>query len=258
MTILYSFYSAQGIIFAADSQITARGERVARPSQPKVLPIPHLGVAREGGLIGYFGLAQVRGTPMADWLRDVIARRPMSPHVGDFSGYLVSCISQDATRRELKEACGFHIGAFEKSGSLTIPVFHFVRNIRTLRPDGTYTDVDTFIHEEQLIARDFASVPVARVRQRLRQREQARGFPHWYRNGDLPNFGPITSLLEEAVAALVSRRVGGFRPPATADGWRMLARTMMTTVSNLYKVYQTDTAPSVGRRAVVKVINWPS
>jgi hypothetical protein len=51
MTMLYSFYSAEGIVYAADSRITRRGAGGPLPAQRKVLPIPGLG--ESSGVIGF-------------------------------------------------------------------------------------------------------------------------------------------------------------------------------------------------------------
>src|SRR5437016_6050906 len=72
VTMLYSFYTAEGIVYAADSRITHKGGTLPLMAQRKVLPLPGFGVSN--GVIGFFGLAQVGGQAMSDWLRDIIAR----------------------------------------------------------------------------------------------------------------------------------------------------------------------------------------
>jgi hypothetical protein len=130
MTMLYSLYTAEGIVFAADSRITAQGVGQPLPPQRKVLPVPQLGFA--GGVIGFFGLAQVAGQPMTDWLQRVISDWPGAADAGDFARHLAGRLAADAhaRARETRRMSGFHIGTFERHEGRVVPTFLFVRNAR--------------------------------------------------------------------------------------------------------------------------------
>jgi hypothetical protein len=259
MTMLYSLYSAEGIIFAADSQVTGPGELKPRRPQTKVLRIPGLGVADEGGVIGFFGLAQVGGVQMSDWLRAAIARRPRQTHVHDFCDYLINEIHCTATAEELKCASGFHIGAFEIAESAVVPVFYFVRNCFSISDDGVYADIRDYKYEEQLVNRyRAANLPIPQMRSWLRDFQSSHGYPFWYRNGDLPHFTYITSSLKSAIERLVSKRGSAFQSPSTLQQWQQLARTLVVTSSNLYRIYYRHTPPLVGQKPIVETIGWPT
>lgn len=255
MTILYSFYSAEGIVFAADSRITRRGARGPLPAQSKVLPIPGLG--ESSGVIGYFGLAQVAGQPMDDWLRDVIAKYTFFNDADSFARYLIARIEGEGTPAELAEVSGFHIGTFDKRGAIVVPSFTFVRNAHTFQ-GGRYSNVGRFmLPDEQLLGRDLKAVPLAHVRDALRTRQKATGMPHWYRNGDVPYFGPITSLLEVALQGLVQQPKSRFCAPTSLDSWSRLARTLVASTGSLYRIYFAGVTPPVGDRVVVETVSWP-
>lgn len=255
MTMLYSFYSAEGIVYAADSRITSGGAGGLLPAQRKVLPIPGLG--ESSGVIGYFGLAQVAGQPMDAWLRKLIAKYPAARDADSFARNLIVRVETEATPSELAEVSGFHIGTFEESDGIVVPTFTFVRNAPTFQ-NGHYSNVGRFMPpEEQLLGRDLLSVPAANVRDVLRARQRATGMPQWYRNGDVPYFGPITSLLEAALQSLVQQPKSRFRAPSSIDSWRRLARTLVASTGSLYRVYFAGITPPVGDRVVVEVVPWP-
>lgn len=194
MTMLYSLYTAEGIAYAADSRVV-RPPSERQPRQRKVLTVPRLGVADESGVIGWFGLAEVRRRPMDQWLRAVIDHWPGSADVGKFASHLIERLRERTAREEL-DVSGFHIGAFEERDGVVVPVFYFVRNMFKLNDDGTYGDIrNCYEPEEQLLGRDckrlLGDPPMAEVKEALRRFQIERGLPVWYRNGDLPRFTPI-------------------------------------------------------------------
>jgi len=257
MTMLYSLYTAEGIVFAADSQITAQGEAHPRRSQRKVLRVPHLGVATEGGVIGFFGLAEVGHQLMADWLRQVVAEPTRPADLDRFGEYLVHRLLQDAAPRQLQHHSGFHIGAFVREDRLTLPAFRYASNIHGLSDDGSYTDIGAYSFDpEDHLARDSKEIPRSELRAALRRRQNDSGFPHWYRNGDLANFAPLTNAVELVIGHLV-RSGAYFRSPATIEGWEVLGQTLVVTVSQLHRAYRTAGPATIGSRPVALGVKWP-
>lgn len=251
MTMLYSLFTAQGIVFAADSQITAQGEKSPRPSQRKVFRVPHLGVAPEGGVIGFFGLAEVRSLTMSDWLRKLIAEPQRPGDVGEFGEYLVQRLVHDATPLQLEHSSGFHIGAFVREEGLALPVMRYASNIY-----GSYADVQQYyVDPQDHIARDW-NVPRSALRDLLGRRQGQFGFPHWYRNGDLPNFAPLTNVVKEAIEYLVCSG-HYFRAPSTIEDWQLLGRSLVVMVSQLHRVYHAGSPVSIGNRPVAVGVRWP-
>ena len=101
-------------------------------------------------MIGFFGLAQVGGRPMDEWLRDVIENYKAFRDADSFARYLAVQIESSATSAELSEVPGFHIGTFENRGSQIVPTFTFLRNVASLS-NGSYSGVGEFLPpEEQL------------------------------------------------------------------------------------------------------------
>jgi hypothetical protein len=92
VTLLVSLYTSRGIVFAADSQITVEAQPGAGTQrlepQTKLQRVRRLGIGRAGGVVGYFGLAEMNRQPMDDWLRERIDRFSGSRTVEDFAVYL--------------------------------------------------------------------------------------------------------------------------------------------------------------------------
>lgn len=255
MTMLYSFYAAEGIVFAADSRITHRGGKQPLDAQRKVLRLPGFGASN--GVIGFFGLAQVGGRPMSKWLQDMISRYRSAREADSFARHLSQRIEDSATTAELKEVSGFHIGTFERRAGQVVPTFTFLRNAHDFK-DGVYSNIGRFLQpHEQLLGRDLQAVPPGQVRYWLRQRQQQAGIPHWYRNGDVRHFGAIGTFLEIALSGLMQQPSTMFRAPASLEEWRRVARTLVSATGNLYRSYYAGTVPPVGGRVDVEAIPWP-
>jgi hypothetical protein len=258
MTMLYSLYAAEGIIFASDSRIIRLGAKQAEPPQQKVRRVYKVGLST--GLIGYYGLAQVKGEAMSSWLATLIGRWPGSREPERFADLVVDRLNRDAWARERKHVSGLHFGAFRKNGDRVEPVFFHIVNTHGFDDTtGLHTDPgDEWRCEEQLMGRDVARhgwVP-SRIRQHLRERQRAVGMALWYRNGDMPVFGPITGFLEVAIAHVVRRR--GYGAPNTLSGWERMARALVVTTSQLARALYKGKVPTIGDRARVLSVEWPA
>jgi len=255
MTMLYSLYPAEGIIFAADSRITRAGATSADPSQRKVLKVSRVGPTK--GLIGYYGLAQVNGQPMASWLSHLIARWPGSRDPEDFANAVVDGLNRETRARERREVSGLHFGAFRRTQGRTEPVFFHIVNTTGFE-GGVHTNpTDEWRCEEQLMGRDAPDTGWAapKIRQHLRER-QSVGMPMWYRNGDLPVFAPVAGLLE--VAASYMTRLPGYGPPKTLAGWEHFARVLVVTTVQLVRAFYYGKVPTIGDQARVVSVEWPT
>lgn len=254
VTMLSSFYSAEGIVFAADTQITVtlRGKSEAREPQKKVLRVPGVGVG--DGLLGYFGLAQVAGAPMTVWLRALLGSWP-GGSTTDLGDFIVAGLRQDSTSAERKETSGFHLGAFERRAGQIAPVFVYARNVDQHPTTGRYIHIGDYRVDDQLPGYYFKDVPLRELRSELRKWANTTGLPYWLRNGDLDFFAPVWNGLGDG-ALLISRQPG-YSAPNTLDSWETFARTLIVTTSNLYKILYTRGAPLIGNQPTVLSLPWP-
>lgn len=255
--MLYSLYPREGIVFVADSRILRPGAARAEPSQPKVLRVHRVGVT--AGLIGYYGLAEVRGQPMSKWLTTLIGQWPGSNDPQEFADHLVEALNREARARERKQVSGLHFGAYRRSEGRIEPVFFHIVNTHGFdETTGLHSNPgDTWRNEEQLMGRDVVNMglPPARIRWYLGQVQRLRGMPYWYRNGDMPVFGPVTSFLEVAIAHVV--RVRGYGAPHTISDWERVARVLVVTTSQLARAFYRGAVPTIGDRARALSVEWP-
>ncbi len=261
MTILYSCYVPQGIIFAADTMVTQRsGARFSflDSSQPKVFAVPGLGVHPNGGLVGYFGNAMVGAAPMWQWLPNVIGAFAHSVNTATFPAFLLQQLQSDARQRQLRSIQGFHIGAFERRSGHRVPVFWFLRNAEIDQTTGRYLPFPswTFRYDEQLLGRDYAVLLPRDVRDNIRTHVKVYGTPVWYCNGDLGVAAAAGLGVDVAAQAMMRFQSPGYRMPSSLERWRKLAGTYVSTASSLAQVYFRAGTPTIGGRVISLTVPW--
>ncbi len=108
------------IVFAADSRISSASGKY-HGSRKKIFEIARLNAG-----IGYFGLAEVRGIPMSDWL-NAHMRRDRSSNLADFASALATRLNRAVpTAHRSTSPSGFHLSGFTPERRAE---FWFVRNI---------------------------------------------------------------------------------------------------------------------------------
>lgn len=276
MTLLLSFYSSYGIVFAADSAITITedgrtsryggSQDLALSRQRKLLRLDPVGV--NGAIVGFFGLATVETTPMADWLREKFASPwPGAKTAAEVGDFLRDELMQSVPREHReRNASGFHIGAFEQRNGVDVPVMQYVSNIRHLDPaTGAYSGFGEFRSEEHFPyhsnpASDFSKYPSSQLQKQLRSLELGQDFPHWFRNGDLNFSGAPWEGIRQVVRAIrqnLARR--GLASPDSVEDWEKLAKLIVSTAGNLYGIMSTKVdAPLIEGPYRTERLDWPA
>jgi hypothetical protein len=250
--MLASLYSAEGVVFAADSQVTEPGTTwKALPAQQKVFRVR--GVGTGDGLVGFFGLAQVRGEPMTQWLRSQF-RAWRGGSAQSLADFLAEVLRRDLSPHESGVVSGFHIGAFEKREGIAVPVFVFLRNTHSFQ-DGVHGSIGDFHQDEQFLGHYARGIPLSKLRAAIRDHQRSEGLPFWLRNGDLTFFAPVWDGIQSAAKTIVSSP--DYRTPTTLVEWERFARTLIVTTSQLYRVLWSGGAPLIGNRPRVASLPWP-
>ena len=264
VTLLVTFYSASGIVFAADSAITIN--RRDGPSrvrkQEKFLRTRQVGMT--GGVVGYFGLAQVGNEPMNEWLRRTIDRWHGSPIVADLGNYLRDELNRAVPRiHRLKNPSGLHIGAFESRDGVAVPVMQYVTNIHDLDlKTGAYRDLRDYSSGEHFPAHpdpaiSWAHVTPRALRSEIRQFEQHHGLPRWFRNGELAFSARAWAGLTWAIGD-ITQNLRGFRVPNDLRKWELLADELVRTNARLYALLVTRGEPTIEGPCKKTSIPWPT
>ena len=275
VTLLLSFYSSYGIVFAADSAITitedGRTKRYGAPEDPalsrqeKLLPIKPVGI--NGAIVGFFGLATVGATPMDVWLREKFASPwPGAATAAAAGDYLRDELMRSVSREHRENnASGFHIGTFERRDGVDVPVMQYVSSIRHLDPaTGEYSRLEEYRSEEHFPnhsnpASDFSKYPPTQLQKELRSLEKGHDFPHWFRNGDLSFAGAPWEGLRQVVRAIRQNLARhGLASPDSIEDWEKLAKLVVATAGDLYGIMGTKVnAPLIeGPYKTARVV-WP-
>jgi hypothetical protein len=266
MTLLVTFYSSSGIVFAADSAITIdHGRGAARVrKEEKILRARQVGV--NGGWVGYFGLADVAEEPMHEWLRRTVDRWPGSRQVAALGDYLCDQLNDAVPRaHRARYPSGLHIGAFEARDGVPVPVLQYVTNIYGLdERTGAYSDFRKYSSGEHFPAhpdpqKSWAHVPTRELKTRLREFERANGPPVWFRNGQLAFSARAWHGLTWAIGD-ITRNLGGqgFRLPSDLRGWELLADAMVRTNGRLYALLMSRGEPTIEGPFLKRSIPWPT
>lgn len=196
------------IVFAADRRISAGGQY--HGSRKKIFEIPRLNAA-----IGYFGLAEVRGGPMAEWLSSHL-RRDSSHCLADFAAALAARLNDAVPAGHRRsEPSGFHISGFTPERRAE---FWYVRNITDAgQPTGSYEA------REDFQGRDASTLQP--------------GHAQIYRNGDLLPHVLLWGVLDEALAPLLDR--ADFRRVRSVLDYARWVRFKLEVIAYVYKQWCT-------------------
>ena|ERR1022692_2852246 len=266
VTLLLSFYSSSGIVFAADSAITqstANKAAVRKGKQRKLLKVSTVGV--NGAIVGFFGLAVVGTEPMDTWLARKLRAWAGGKTAAELGDYLRDELSREVPDvHRLNNASGLHIGAFERRGQIAVPVMQYVTNIYHLDTiTGVYSDFREYRSEEHFPSHpspesSWTLYPANQLRRHLQEYERGHGFPHWFRNGDLAFSARPWEGLRDAVNSLRGDlRHRGLKSPEDLRLWSALAKTIVTTVGDLYGILGTQGAPLIEGPYVTESLAWP-
>jgi len=257
MTVLYSFFSSEGVVFAADRMLTKRlpsGKTAFHSlAESKLFKVPNVSYGKGNGLLGYFGCAEVGGQSMARWLSG-FCRKWAGGTPAHFGAELARAVTGEQTPLQRREILGFHLAAFERVGGYTVPGFWFIRN-GEINAAGRYARLPGgFRVDEQLRQRDLSAVQPSALRDRLRRIQRVHGMPYWYRNGDLEAFVHVADALKDAVYRVKQTR--GYRVPATVEAWEQLAKVLVLASCSIAKATYAAGTPTIGGRPTTEFLRW--
>jgi hypothetical protein len=263
VTILYSVYTGEGLIWAADRVVLSEqpggGYAIESMNHRKIFRVPSLGDHNQGGLVGHFGQARVGNSLMSAWLPGRINTFAGSANVADFAVHVVERYTLATTLDQRRRPCGFHIGGFERRNGIRVPVFYFARNAELNDVTGRYEHLHTdwrFEIHEQCLSTLTQAFPPAGIREGLRAAiVAALGTPMWYRNGDVPGFANTVDALEAGIRGMLAQRPG-YSVPATLPRWERLAKLFVIVATASTAIYYVGGPPRLGGAADTLGLPW--
>jgi hypothetical protein len=261
MTILYSVYAPEGIVFSADTMLTrtkkSRTEYV-EASRPKVFRIPKAGEHSRGALVGYYGLAEIGGRPMPEFLDEFRGAWAGDRSIRRLADRLIEeLVKADKAHHLRHHVFGLHVGGFELFKDRICPAFYYVRNAEADEGTGLYhLFPDRQLHiDEQLMGRTLMQWDAHEARRALLHWQRQNGIPLWFRNGDLATMAGPTASIELAARYLAARPM--YRWPRSLSKWEALIEVMVDTTAELVRSMYTRGTPTIGGHAVSEALAWP-
>lgn len=144
MSILLSAYFPEGIVFAADKNLTMLNLQTHEQDIEVGIGTKILSWPGQSAVVGYCGLGQLRGLFIDEWMRQFISSTREFKDIELLANQLRDLIQTDFNRdypegTDIKdEGLIVHLGGFKKINSFIIPVMYHIHNISGLSKDGAY------------------------------------------------------------------------------------------------------------------------
>lgn len=253
MSTLIAYILPQGIIFAADKNITvtpAGGGPSYQKKGAKILRWPS-----SDALVGYVGLARVGWRPMSKWLEGFIKRHPTVADPNFIAHELQSEIQ--AAVGGARKPLIIQFAAFAKHGGVMISEYWHIANIHGMDEEtGAYDPPKSFFGcSEELSTKLLKSMAASNIRADLATRAKSYD-PRWFHQSiGLVNFNVLEAAAKAGIRALQS---AGFLPaPATLDDWEKHARFWILQYGAYYSAFYPPGKQYVGGGADALSIPWP-
>ena len=257
MSILIVQVPAEGIIFAADRNITtvsADGTTAQDGQQPKVIKWP-----RDEILLGYVGAAEIGGQPAHSWFENLRSEFGATPSLQDIARCLAQKVQSQRAEDEGTEPAKpliIHLGGFVLREDSLVPEVWVVRNVHDLG-QFEYRDFRKEFEAKEVFWDYFPDTHPSEIRDVLRVR--AKQFePFWFHQGiDLLTF----NLLESAVRAAF-RSLCQCHPrheiPRTLAEWIKHAKMQVLMYGAYHEAFFQSDEQYVGGGANVESLSWPA
>lgn len=255
MTLLIANVVPQGLIFAADRNLSVNGIKVAEETK----------VVKVGDVVaGYAGRARVGGVPMCDWLRDFLRRRSGAALGALAPGLAAELeLAMSAVPREHRGTI-LHIGGFEPgSDGRPLPVIWYVRDAE-IQADGSITFLPKFDARDELKVEGaeppyFGRATGDDIRRRLNESGMALPWAGFRQGWDLSVFGVLDQLGWIFSAELIRgiAREHAHTAPTTLEEWEHFMRFSILVYAAYFEAFYPDGQRPVGGGVDVATVAWP-
>ena len=263
MSILLSLYTKDGIVFAADRNLTlseAGVQVVVEGYKTKVLMWPN-----HRAIVGFVGLAELEHLEMDEWLRIFIAETRNFTTLTDVANLLIQRLNEAYSRLHVptpKPPLIIHLGGFEAISNVQTPMLHVVTNVPGLTDEGGYQPTREQFEASEQVRPQFESWPSPNkypkeVRQRLAEMEERDHFL-WFNNGDkYAAFNVLKGALYAALAYVHHNLESSAPTTRSLFDWQAYAKIAV----ELHGLYYRHTLPGdqryVGGGVDMCSIPWP-
>jgi hypothetical protein len=267
MSILLSAYFPEGIVFAADRNVTVYDlgsgfQNVEVGAVSKVIPWPY-----RKAVVGYCGLAELASLRMDEWMRQFVAQTRELDDLAQLAKQMHRLIQRDFDRDYPEganvEECALivHLGGFQYEDGVAFPAMYYISNVPGYDQRGKYYPaVREFTEPEDHLHREAAKSGVrspSDYKPWLEQIHQA-GQLMWFNNGlGFPAFNIIKGTLWAALNEIRRRQFMPLRTtPSVEDRIAYCSMAVESYGSFFFHHYQ-PRYRSVGGGVDAEYVPWP-
>jgi hypothetical protein len=255
VTLLIANVVPQGLIFAADRNLSVNGIKVAEETK----------VVKVGDVVaGYAGRARVGGIPMYEWLRDFLRRRTGAA-LTDLGPALAAELelAMSAVPRGHRGTI-VHIGGFERgSDGRPLPVIWYVRDAE-IQGDGSVAFLPKFEARDELKVAGsepphFGRATGEDIRRKLNESGSPLPWAGFRQGWDLSVFQVLDQLNWIFSAELIRgiAREQTHTAPSTLDEWERFVRFSILVYAAYFEAFYPDGHRPVGGGVDVVTVAWP-
>ncbi|MHB8967776.1 MAG: hypothetical protein ACYC57_05870 [Thermoleophilia bacterium] len=267
MSILLSVYYSEGIVFAADKNVTLTfvdgSSDVEEGSITKVIAWPH-----RRAVVGYCGLGELAGLPMDEWMRQFVAQTrnfvDLESLVSDLHQMIQSDFNQDYP--DGAEISGnqliVHLGGYRLEGGNHIPAMYLISNVsldadgRPFNEQGHYYPAERDFRppsDELRALMEAQGIAIYNARQWLSDSYQAGNY-RWFTNGlGFPAFNLFRDQLWNVL--MYFKQLS--QTPPTLPEHEAFAGMAVELYNSFWRYNARPRARSVGGGVDIVSIAWP-
>jgi len=266
VSILLSAYFPEGVVFAADKNVTLLYDTAHGPEQDvevgvatKVIPWAH-----RRAVVGYCGLAVLSGLPLQEWLRQFAAKTrefdDLSALAHDLKAEIQRDFDRDFPERQDVVDAGLivHLGGFRQQGGVAVPAMYYISNVSGLIPNGRYGPAQrTFSGPSDELSAKVDPVGAERFRSWLAD-FYAAGNLLWFNNGlHYSAFNVFRQSVWSALDALRRSPLGVVRQTATLEDRVAYCRMAVDLYDSFFRYHFEPRHRSVGGGSDAEWVPWP-
>ena len=249
MSLILTVISQEGIIHAADSNLSSR-QGPAGTGQ-KVFSVPYLQAA-----ISVAGSYSVAGTRMDLWMLKAIEAyganpKPTVPGLGEHLRFL---LETEMLKSEKNGGCLIHLCGYVATGAGSHPEFYFIRNITGIDPGtGAYDGfAEAFTVSEDFWTRDYLTAETQHALRSGGEQIYINGYPAG-RIGYLA----LMKHFGQFMRAIWSEPQWRFRRPVTLAESALLVDLQLRAIGALFQISDYP-APYIGGDAQIELLPAPA
>jgi len=267
MSILLSAYFPEGIVFAADKNVTLLYESadgVAQQDVEEGATVKVVPWACRRAVVGYCGLGQLACLPLAEWMRQFAAKTRDFDDLTELASQMRDAIQHDFDRDYPKDVsidqAGLivHLGGFRYENGIAVPAMYYISNVPGFDECGRYSNpTRQFSEPSDELRTKVVNVGSEQFRQWVED-FYSEGKLLWFNNGlYFPAFNVFKESLWQALTALRSIPCNFLPDAPTLDDRLAYCKMAVELFGSFFRHHFLPSYRSVGGGVDAEWVAWP-